>query len=113
VEGYDAPFPGARLGDLVVNEHDSRRCISGISEGAVVDLQNFRLHTERREVHQAWACNDPTVHGINDVTAIKLEKQPKSDTREPELDGENTKTPSASQLFKRNIMFGTTLIASE
>ena len=82
-----------------------------LAERVIVSLRRTRARTHRREVHKAWECNDPIVHGIYDVTTVQLEEQPKSGIHATRFEGEPTKRPSANHWFKGYIMLVTTRIA--
>lgn len=64
-----------------------------------------QAHTQGGEVHQTWKGDDQVVHGVNNTAAIELEGslyQVSGTGCKAKL----TRTPSASELFKTNIMFG-------
>ena len=81
------------------------------AESITIDLRKAQAHTQISEVHQTGESDDPAVHGINNIATIKLEEQRVLYARVIDLNAELTIKPSASQLFRRNITFGTTLIA--
>jgi hypothetical protein len=79
----------------------------------VVDPRKTRARTQRSQVHEEREAYDPVIHGVDDTTTIKLKEKPTSTIWATGFDAELAKRPSASQLFKRNMTFGTTLTALE
>ena len=55
-----------------------------LAESTAAGLQRTRTRTHRAEVHEEGEGDDPTVHGIDDVTAIQLEEEPTLDTQTSE-----------------------------
>ena len=54
----------------LVDEHDTQRCDSGISEGSY--RCRTRVLTQRGEIHQAREDDDPVVHVINNIATVEL-----------------------------------------
>ena len=44
--------------------------------GLTVSQRGTRARTHRGKVHHRRKCDDPTVHGINDVATIELNERP-------------------------------------
>ena len=76
--GDGAPDGSFRLRGLVINKHDSRRCVDSVSQDAVFTWTKSR--TPRCKVHDAWESDDPVILSINNKATIELVGQPGSDS---------------------------------
>ena len=76
-------------------------------------LWGIQSHTYGGEVQQAGEDNRPRVHGVHNVTTIKLAERPMSDVWVSGLYTKRTKRPSTSRLFRRNIIVETMPVAVE
>jgi len=84
-----------------------------LAESVAVGLLRTQGRTQGSEVHKAWEGDDPIVLGISNPATIELEERSTLDTGTTGFGTQLTKKLSASKLFKRNVTFGTTLMALE